>query len=159
MPATHGSHCAIFYQNQLSNYTQNIRCWYPLSMADGMQRGCCITQRHNHYLWSVSKQSLAVQDRWKKLLTASVSHIWALLCLFPPSSILKLHTKHQISGSHWVQQMGCHTARNAIHWCSWSILKPNAMYKADRKCFWQYLPATYGSHWAILRQGQLSNCT
>ncbi len=38
------------YPNQLSNYTKNTRFWYPLSMTDGRQRGCCTTQRDNHYL-------------------------------------------------------------------------------------------------------------
>ena len=74
------------------------------------------------------------------------------------SSTLKLHTKHQLSGSLWVQQMGCYTIRNIIH-CSWSISYPQEMHKVDRRCFYQYLSATYGSHCAISLQCQLSNCT
>ena len=78
---------------------QHTKCQI-ISTLSVQKTGWCTERRDIHCLWSdCSNPFLDVCDRWKKLLTASVSHICVSMYHFSLWSIIKLHTNYQIIGS------------------------------------------------------------
>ena len=86
-----------------------------LSTLSVQKMGCHYTMRGIHCLWSVSKPSLDLCDRWEELLCASSCHLRVTLSHYVPWRFtLELLTKMQ-KYTLSIDNIGCWTARRDIH--------------------------------------------